>query len=117
MEMRSVFVVGDSLYAETLVQVLGDSEAVVVSGTAPTPEEAITLLQSQTPDAVIVAVAGETILATFSPILIANPNLPIIHADLGTNIIQVITNQPIEARSSDLLAAIAALPKRELPND
>jgi len=117
MEIRSVFVVGDSLYADTLVQVLGDSEAVVVSGTAPTPEEALTLLQSQSPDAVIVAVADESIVAAFSPILIANPNLPIIHADLKTNQVQVITNQSIDASTSVLLDAIAALPKRTVPVD
>ena len=112
-----MFVVGDSLYAETLVQVLGDSETVVVSGTAPTPEEALPLLQSQSPDAVIVAVADESVVAAFAPILIANPNLPIIHADLNTNRVQVITNQSIDARTSDLLAAIAALPKRNMPAD
>jgi DNA-binding NarL/FixJ family response regulator len=117
MEMRSVFVVGDSLYAETLIQVLGDSETVVVSGTAPTPEEAIVLLQSQSPDAVIVAVADESVVTTFAPILIANPNLPIIHADLNTNQVQVITNQSIDARISDLLAAIASLPKRSVSVD
>jgi DNA-binding NarL/FixJ family response regulator len=117
MEIRSVFVVGDSLYAETLVQVLGDSETVVVSGTAPTPEEALPLLQRQSPDAVIVAVADESVVVTFAPILIANPNLPIIHADLNTNQVQVITNQSIDARTSDLLAAIAALPKRAVSID
>ncbi|MBC8335671.1 MAG: hypothetical protein H8E29_10420 [Anaerolineales bacterium] len=117
MELRNVFVVGDSLFAETLIQLLGDSQTVSVIGTAPTPEDAIPKLKSQTPDAVIVAVADESIVAAFTPILIANPNLPIIHADLNTNQMQVITNQSIDARVSDLLAAIAALPKQDASKD
>lgn len=117
MELRNVFVVGDSLFAETLIQLLGDSQTVSVIGTAPTPEDALPLLKSQSPDAVIVAVADESIVAAFAPILVANPNLPIIHADLNTNQMQVITNQSIDARVSDLLAAIAALPKLDASKD
>ena len=117
MELRSVFVVGDSLFAETLIQLLGDSQTVAVIGTAPTPEDALPMLKSQTPDAVIVAVADETVVTTFSPILIANPNLPIIHTDLSTNQMQVITNHSIDARMSDLLAAIAASPKQGASSD
>ncbi len=117
MEFRNVFVVGDSLFAETLVEVLGRSENVRVIGTANTPEEALPLLQSQHPDAVIVAVADENVTATFAPILIANPNLPIIHTDINTNQVQVITNKSIDAHINDLLAAIAGLPDRESGND
>ncbi len=65
MELREVFVVGDSLFAETLLEVLGGSENVTVIGTAPTAEEALTLLESQFPDAMIVAVAEENVAATF----------------------------------------------------
>jgi len=108
-----VFVVGDSLFAETLIQVLGDSQSVTVVGTAPTPEDALPSLGSLLPDAVIVASADDTIVATFAPILVNNPDLPIIHADLSTNHVQVITNQSIDARISDLLSAIAALPSRD----
>ncbi|MBT3239463.1 MAG: hypothetical protein HON98_03050 [Chloroflexi bacterium] len=113
MKLRNIFVVGDSLFAETLVEVLGRSENVTVIGTAPTPELALPLLESHFPDAVIVAVADENVKATFAPILIANPNLPIIHTDINTNQVQVITNQSIDAHINDLLAAIASLPDRE----
>ncbi len=75
------------------------------------------LLKEQSPDAVIVAVVDETVVAAFAPILVANPNLSIIHADLNTNQIQVITNHSIDARMSDLLAAIAALPKQGASSD
>jgi chemotaxis response regulator CheB len=113
MKLRKVLVVGNSLFAETLVEVLERSANVTVIGTAPTPENALPLLESQSPDAVIVAVADENVSAAFAPILIAKPNIPIIHTDINTNQVQVITNQSIDAHLSDLLAAIAALPGRD----
>lgn len=113
MNLRKVIVVGDSLFAETLIELFSRSENVTVIATAPTPEEALPLLESQNPDAVIVAVADENVTATFAPILIANPNLPIIHTDINTNQVQVITNQSIDAHLSDLMAAIAGLPDRD----
>jgi len=114
MKLRTVVVVGDSLFAETLVEILGRSDNVSVIGTAPTPELALPLLESQFPDAVVVAVADENVKAAFAPILIANPNLPIIHTDINTNQVQVITNQSIDAHISDLIAAITELPDRDL---
>jgi DNA-binding NarL/FixJ family response regulator len=113
METRRVFIVGHSLFAEALARTL-TSDAVEVSGSAPTPEAAIPLIKAQRPDAVIVANASadETPPATFGQFLAAYPDLPIIYADLSTDDVQVITSQRLSARSSDLLAAIAALPKR-----
>ena len=112
MELRNVFIIGDSLFADTLIQSLEGSENVVVVGTAPTPEDALSVLKHHSLDAVIMAVVDESVVADFAPILIANPDLAIIHADLSTNQMQVITNQSIDARISDLLTAIADLPKR-----
>ncbi|MCP4139153.1 MAG: hypothetical protein GY755_02490 [Chloroflexi bacterium] len=117
MEIRSVFVVGDSLFAETLIQSLGDSENVAVVGTAPSLEEALPKLKEKLPDAVIMAVADESVIVDFSPILVAIPEIAIIRADLNTNQMQVITNQSIDARISDLLIAIAGLPKRSMVDD
>ena len=113
MQPHRVFIVGSSLFAETLAQVLEDSQTVTVVGTASTSEEALSSLESQYPDAVIFAGANEVNVSTFVPIMIAHPNLPIFHADLNTNQVQVITNQTIDARMSDLLAAIEALPRRD----
>ena len=111
-ETRKIIVVGDSLFAETLAGVLASPGAVEVIGSAPTPEAALFLLKAQCPDAVIVANAGEPLQAAFGQLLAAYPDLPLIRADLTANDVQVITSQNIGARSSDLLAALAALPKR-----
>ncbi len=55
MQPHRVFVVGSSLFAETLAQILGNSRTVTVIGTAPTPEVALPTFETEYPEAVIVA--------------------------------------------------------------
>lgn len=113
METRRVFIVGESLFAETLIQMLGKYETIQVVGSAPDSPEALSRLQNETPDVVLVAGTSDSII----PLLVACPDLPVIHTDLNTNRVQVITNQTIDASISDLLAAIAALPRRRTTLD
>lgn len=112
MEARKVFLIGDSLFAETLTNTLAASVAVQLAGSAPTPEAALPLLKTCTPDAVIVAEVNEPSSSAFGQLLAVFPDLPIIRADLSASDVRVITSQRVGARSSDLLAAITALPKR-----
>jgi hypothetical protein len=112
MEARKVFIIGDSLFAETLTSMLAASATVRLAGSAPTPEAALPLLKTCIPDAVIVAGVNEPSPSAFGQLLAAFPDLPIIHADLSASDVQVITSQRVGTRSSDLLAAITALPKR-----
>ncbi len=110
--MRSVFIVGNSIFAEGLTRTLTSSSVIEVIGSASTVEKALPLLQANCPDAVIVADTGEVTIATFGPILDSYSNLPIIHANSDADSVHVITSQHIGTRSSDLFAAIAALPKK-----
>ena len=111
-DTRQVFIVGDSLFAETLSQMLVNSGDVVIVGTASSPEKALTSIKVEYPDVVIVANTGEMRHGILDPLLASYPDLPIISADLNQDFMQVITCQRVDARRSDLLAAIAALPKR-----
>jgi len=110
---RKVLMVGDSLFAETLAQMLENSGTIAVVGTAPTLEDALSLLQVTATDAVIITAAvDETEAADFSRLLVMQPDLPIIRADLNADTVQVITSRQVSARSSDLLAVISQLPKQ-----
>ena len=109
---RRVFVVGDSLFAETLTRMLANQRTVRVVGSAPTAEAAVCVLADCRPDAVIVAGEGELSTVAFGQVLAAHPDLPVIRADLSMDSVQVITSQRIGTRTSDLLAAVAGLPKR-----
>ena len=111
--VHRIFIVGDSLFAESLSQMLARSGAVTIIGSASSPEEAMPLLETACPDVVIVADTSDTEQVTFAPLLASHPDLPVIRADLNRDYVQIITSQRVGARRSDLLAVIAALPKRK----
>ena len=112
MKKRRVFIVGDSLFAETLTRTLANQPSIQVIGSAPTPDAAVSILGSCTPDAVIVAGEDEMSSPSFGQLLAAHPDLPVICADLSRDSLQVITSHRIGTRTSDLLAAVMELPKR-----
>ncbi len=112
MEKRRIFIVGDSLFAETLTQLLGQEQVVEIVGTASTLAGALSLLSNSHPDVVIVARVASQPDAAFARFLSACPQLPVICLDLSSNDLQVIVSQRLIAHSSnDLLAAIASLPR------
>lgn len=110
-ETHHLFIIGDSLFAETLTQLLAGATTVAVLGIASDMEEALPQVRTLRPDAVIVAGtdAGQFRLGLLSALL---PELPIICADLHDEYVHLITSRRIGARYVDLLAAIQALPKR-----
>lgn len=112
MQARRIFIIGDSLFAETLAGMLRHAGDVTVVGAAAKPEAAFPLIPGTCPDAVIVAGIGEDPTQDLGQLLAAFPDLPVIRADLNADSVQVITSQRVSARPSDLLAAIAALPTR-----
>lgn len=112
MEQRTVVIVGDSLFAESLSQMLARSDRVKVAACVPTPGAALPAIVTHRPDAVIVAVTDRMAAHNYSQLIAAQPDLPILYADLNTDSVQVITSHRIGARPADLITAIAELPKR-----
>ncbi len=113
MHKRQVFIVGDSLFAETLTRTLTDSGKVQVVGAAPSLADDSAARAAEQADALIIAEIKEGANAELAKLLAANPDLPILRADLNTTTIQVITSHRIDARTTDLLAALTQLPKRK----
>jgi DNA-binding NarL/FixJ family response regulator len=111
-ERHRILIVGDSLFAETLAQLLTGSGIAEVAGVVPTLDQALSWLQTATPDVVIVASPETGGAAIVNPLLAAHPDLSIIRADLSEDYVQMITSQRISAHRAGLLAAIQALPKR-----
>jgi hypothetical protein len=111
-DTHQLFIIGDSLFAETLTQLLAVAPAVAVLGVVPDIDEALPQVRTLRPDAVIVAAtdAGQIRLGPLSALL---PELPIICADLNDDYVHLITSRRIGTRYADLLAAIHALPKRD----
>lgn len=113
MERRTVVIVGDSLFADSLSQVLAQSNRVTVAACVPTPGAARAAIAAHQPDAVIVAVTDRAGDDGCGQLIAAQPDLPVIYADLNADSVRVITSQRISARAADLITAIAELPKRQ----
>ncbi len=83
--VRRVFIVGDSLFAETVAQLLGRSSALSMVGTAGDVTGALPLLAVCQPDLVIVLSSGDRYDLDLCPLLTDYPDLPIVRADLSAN--------------------------------
>ncbi|MFO7536916.1 MAG: hypothetical protein R6X32_02515 [Chloroflexota bacterium] len=108
-ETCRVFLIGDSLFVETLAQLLAAETWVTVTGTAVSPHTALTTLDADLPHLIILAYAGNQPAHSPDPLLDHYPDLPIICADLNRDYVQVITSHRVNARRADLLAAIAEI--------
>ncbi len=100
-----VFIIGDSLFTETLVRMLTDAPEIKIVGTAPSLAQALMAVPECIPHMIILA-AGSPSQDTFGSILAAYPELAIICADLTLDYLQVITSRRIAASRRDLLATI-----------
>jgi hypothetical protein len=109
-ETHRIFLIGDSLFAESLTQLLTSSGTVTIAGAVATIEEALPLLDNCRPDAVVVADVAHR--SHLGPLLELYQDLPILCADLTTNYVLVVISQRIEAQRAGFLAALAALPTR-----
>jgi hypothetical protein len=116
-EVCRVFLIGDSLFTDTLGQLLGKEAWLSIKGTAVSPQAAIvsidrailTGLPQSTPHLIILVHAGDQAAQSPDPLLEHYPDVRIICADLNRDYVQVITSHRIGARSADLLSAIADL--------
>lgn len=110
MALRTVLIVGDSVFAETLTDTLAKSDLVVVQAAAPSIEAALRQMARQKPDVVLIASASEIGVGVAGHLLSAYPDLAIIHAGLDMDSVQVITSHSIGRGAADLTEAIARLP-------
>jgi DNA-binding NarL/FixJ family response regulator len=106
--VHKVLIVGDSLFADAMAQLLGRREAVEVAGVTADVAGALAQLPTCQPDLLIVLSDA----LDLCPLLTAFPDLPILQADLHADSLRMIRSQPVGARTADLLAAIQALPTR-----
>jgi len=113
MQARRILIAGDTLFAEMLVQLLANNPVVEVVGIVPDLEAVRPLLAANCPDALIYASRTDENDAAFARFLTDNPDLPILCTDINASAVKIFVSQQVQIHSSnDLLAAIAALPKR-----
>ncbi len=111
MREHRAFIIGSSLFAETLKQLLTNAAAVSVVGHAFNIEESLPFLNTLAIDVLIVANHEyESGQGDFIRLLSDYPGLPILYVSLSTNTVQVITSQQVHANLTNLLDILAALP-------
>jgi hypothetical protein len=109
--MHRVVIVGRSLFADTLSQMVADSNAVVVAGHVASLEDLPLCIAACKPDAILVADScGEYLSA--KTYLHSKCELPVIYTTLKDDHFTLFTSQRIKAAQSQLFSAIAALPKQ-----
>jgi len=113
METRRILIAGDTLFTETLAQLLANDPSVELVGVAPDLETARQILDAHCPDALIYTGQPGEMETPLARLLSSYPDLPVLCTDLSANAIQVIVSRRISVHSSnDLMDAITALPKR-----
>lgn len=122
MAVRRVFVVGDTLFASLLARLLEQSPRVEIAGAYPALEDLLSHLAlsgqgAESPagqSAILLAGVSSPTDAALLKLLSAFPDIPVLCTDPETNIVQVLSSQPIPMHSTqDLLAALAALPEQK----
>lgn len=110
--VRKVFIVGDSLFAETVAQLMDRHPGVALAGMAVDMDAALARLPDCEPDLIIVVPSGGRGEFNLDPLLDQYPDLPIVRADLTANDLRIIRSQRLEARTADLITAIQSFPTR-----
>ncbi len=109
--MHRVVIVGHSLFADTLSQMVTGSSAAVVAGHVASLEDLPMCIAACQPDAILVAdTCGEYLNA--KACLRIKSELPIIYTTLKDDHFTVFTSHRIKAAQSQLFSTIAALPKQ-----
>jgi DNA-binding NarL/FixJ family response regulator len=104
-----IFLIGNSLFTETLAQLLAGEAWIQVAGTAVSPDQALACMTTAVPDLVIMAHAGNGPHESLDLLLEHYPDMPLICADLNRDYVQIITSRRVGASRHDLLAAIQDL--------
>ena len=112
MNMHRVFVIGDSLFAETLTQLLEQREELCIVGVSRSAESAITENLQDLPDVFVIAGSNESHKQNLTTLLAKFPDIPVVCSDLNSNFLQIFSNQRYQARTAELVSAITSLQKR-----
>lgn len=112
MDRLRVFIIGSSIFAESVTHLLLGHGVVKIVGSAPEIDLALSSIDKADPDAVLVMSTNGAAPELYTELVARYPGLSIVVADLGIDKVRIITSQCVEARSTDLLAALIDLPKR-----
>ncbi len=107
---------GDSLFAESLVVNLSAARDVELAAIVASKKDVISSVQQLCPDAVIFAGPAPAAFDFIGELTRSRPGMIILHADPGSQTVQVVTSRSIAANVTDLLATIPFLSQGSEPD-
>jgi hypothetical protein len=115
LEKRSVYVIGDSLLAQGIMQSLKEQNQVIVQGAAPNLECLSETFIEDTNcyiDALIIVGGQAEFQKLWSSVFPIRPDLPVLWADITQDQILVVTCASVQVNADDIMMTITKLPKR-----
>jgi hypothetical protein len=106
MEGIRVFLIGVSLFADTVAQLLRGCEMVGQVERFDSIPQALCSIDRRPPDLLILADVDTTLLVGDTPFLPICPDIPVICTDHESDILKLITTRHLSARLPDLIQAI-----------
>lgn len=111
-EVCRIYLIGDSLFTDTLAQMLASEAWIQIMGTAVSPQQAVSRVTAAVPHLMIVVHGSSGPHESLDLLLENYPDVPVICADLNQDYVRIITSRRISARRTELLAAIQELLRR-----
>lgn len=109
MEGIRVCLVGNTLFADNVAQMLRGCEVVSQVDHFPSVPEAMHYIDSQPPNVLVLADVDATILVGDTPFLPICPDIPVICTDYQSNLLKLINTTHVSARLPDLINAVTTL--------
>lgn len=112
MQVVYVYLIGTTIFAETLRHMLEESEEIHVLGMAASLSKAAEDTKLSQADVILITEPSKDPNERILSFMESQKDIPVIYTDLQRESIQVITSVSYRARIKDLKQAILSLPKR-----
>lgn len=109
MKLTRVCVVGNTLFAENVVQMLVGCEAIGQLYNFPSMADAFHFVDNQPPDVLILVDIDTTVSAGNTPFLPICPDIPVICTAHDSTTLKLITTTHISARLPELIDLVTTL--------
>lgn len=104
-----IYIVGTSLIADTLTDLLLDSKLISRLSRFPTVASAVNWIDSEPPNLLFIVDIEDSFVVGHTPFLPMCPNIPVLCLDMNENALKFITTNQIQANTDEMLAVVQSL--------
>jgi hypothetical protein len=104
-----IYIVGTSLIADTLEDLLVKSSLVSRLARFPSVASALSWIDSEPPNLLFIVDIEDSFIVGHTPFLPMCPDIPVLCLDMNENTLKLITTNQIQANTSEMLAVVQSL--------